>query len=275
VGSIYYFFFKKNLIVPLIYVFLTAIISVLVFLPNSFNLIKKGDSYHLQILNPVLFSLLIIFNVYIIIVIWTLQTSNYKILKQKNLAKGISIVMTFFTIVIIFYLLYLILLNEIFQFLFNLSFLFSFGTFLVFLIKHPNFYFRLTNQIYELILFHKSGILLYDFKKNMEDQDSLLKGTILIGINHILSNLASKDTKLNFINLKNKRIILKYNDELGYALLLIVARTTNHLKESVNRFVKTFSANFREELEELKGLIDSSKFKDTKNLVKQNFADYF
>jgi hypothetical protein len=276
VGSLYYYFFKKNILAPLIYSFFTAIISVLIFLPNSFHLIKIGESYTLQIINPLLLSFLVFFNIYIIIVIWGLQISNYNSLKKKNLAREITGVMTIFTIVIIFYILHLLFLSQIFLFAFNLSFLFSFGTFLTFLVRNPNFYFQLTNHIHELIIFHKSGILLYshDFKNNQQVNDSLLKGTILIGINHILSNLASKGTKLNFINLKDKRIILRYDDELGYALLLIVERSSNHLNKRVKRFTDEFSTTFGKELAELKGLIDSSKFRNTRDLVEQNFADY-
>jgi hypothetical protein len=155
-------------------------------------------------------------------------------------------------------------------------FLVSFGIFLYFLITHPNFYFQLINQIYEIILFHKSGILLYTHKFNESSElgDSLLKGTILIGINHILSKLASKGTKLNSINLNDKRIILRYDDELGYALLLIADRISNHLESKVNQFIKEFSSTFRKELNNLHGLIDSSKFRGVKEIIEQNFSEY-
>ncbi|MFO8017530.1 MAG: hypothetical protein R6U96_02745 [Promethearchaeia archaeon] len=276
IGSLYYYFFKKNLLAPMLYAFFTAIISIVVFLPNSFNLIKIGTTYILQIKTPSLLYILVSFNLSIIILMWGVHILNYKVLKQKKMAKVISLVISIFTLVVTLYLLYLIFSNLWLKFVFDLSFLTSFATFLYFLISHPNFYYKLTNQVDNLILFHKSGILLYsyDFNKNEQLDDSLLKGAILIGINHILSNLAIKEYKLNSINLKDKRIILRYNDKLGFAFLLIVERSSRYLKSCVENFLKDFSEKFREDLLDLNGLVDSSKFKNTKRMIQQNFAPY-
>ena len=81
----------------------------------------------------------------------------------------------------------------------------------------------ITNKIFDFIIFHKSGILLYsfNFEKDQETDESLLKGSILIGINHILSSFIDKKDKLNVIKMKEKDLLLEYDNKFGYALLLV------------------------------------------------------
>ena len=95
------------------------------------------------------------------------------------------------------------------------------------IVKKPYLFIALTNRIHHIIVFHRSGILLfsYDSETGKEADDSLMKGTILIGINHILTHFKQKAEALNLIKIKKRDIILEYNNEYGYAVLLTVNKT--------------------------------------------------
>ncbi|MEJ2276564.1 MAG: hypothetical protein P8Y70_02275 [Candidatus Lokiarchaeota archaeon] len=91
----------------------------------------------------------------------------------------------------------------------------------------------ITNKIYNFIIFHRSGILLfaYDFQSKKEIDDSILKGSILIGINHILTNFRTQRDNLNLIKMKDRDIIFDYDIKHGYAVLLI----TDHKNKIIER----------------------------------------
>ena len=127
-----------------------------------------------------------------------------------------------------------------------------------------------------LVVFHKSGILLfsYDFQKNEEVDESLLKGTILIGINHILANFSSLENKLNVIKMKDRDILLEYNIDLGYAVLLLTEQKNEHVRRSLKRFISALNAAESDKLNKLEGLIDLSQFKGIKKVFKRVFQPY-
>jgi hypothetical protein len=125
-------------------------------------------------------------------------------------------------------------------------------------------------------VFHKSGILLYsyNFKTGKEEDESVIKGTILIGINHILSNLSERKKLLNLIKMPHRDILLDYNADLGYAVLLITNQKNPIIEKAMQGFTKTFSKKNKEKFEQMSGLIDVSEFKDTKQILDEYFEPF-
>ncbi|MCK4480057.1 MAG: hypothetical protein KAV01_05985, partial [Candidatus Lokiarchaeota archaeon] len=135
---------------------------------------------------------------------------------------------------------------------------------------------ELTNKIHDFIIFHRSGILLYsyNFETGQETDESLLKGSILIGINHILSNFIDKKDQLNLIKMKNRDIILEYDNTHGYALLLTANHKNKFIDKAVNSFMTKFTSLNGEKLKNLNGLIDVSEFRNAKEIIIENFEPF-
>ena len=114
----------------------------------------------------------------------------------------------------------------------------------------------------------------YNFETGEETDESLLKGSILIGINHILSNFIDKKDQLNLIKMKNRDIILEYDINHGYALLL----TTNHknmfIDKAVNSFMIKFTSINGDKLKNLTGLIDVSEFRNAREIIIEFFEPF-
>jgi hypothetical protein len=142
--------------------------------------------------------------------------------------------------------------------------------------KNPALWIELTNRIYDFIIFHKSGILLYsyNFDTGKESDDSLLKGSILIGINHILSSLEDKKEQLNLIKMKDRDILFEYDNSNGYAILLTTNNKNTFIVKAVRNFMQVFSKLNYEKFEKMTGLIDVSEFGNAKNLILEFFAPY-
>jgi hypothetical protein len=142
-----------------------------------------------------------------------------------------------------------------------------------------NLFIVITNKIYNFIVFHRSGILLfaYDFQLKKEIDDSVLKGSILIGINHILTNFRNQRDNLNLIRMQNRDIIFDYDKNFGYAILLITDHKNKIIEKAVRLFMKKFSEENKEilnKINEVNFLIDLSEFKNTKNILFQYFDPY-
>ncbi|MFX0029297.1 MAG: hypothetical protein ACFE8B_08815, partial [Candidatus Hermodarchaeota archaeon] len=140
----------------------------------------------------------------------------------------------------------------------------------------PSLFIELTNRIYDFIIFHKSGILLYsyNFETGQETDDSLLKGSILIGINHILANFIDRKDQLNVIKMRDRDIIFEYDNLNGYAILLTTNHKNTFIEKAVRNFMFQFSDLNGEKLKEMKGLIDVSEFRNAKGLILELFTPY-
>ncbi|MFX1420002.1 MAG: hypothetical protein ACFE9N_13875 [Promethearchaeota archaeon] len=114
----------------------------------------------------------------------------------------------------------------------------------------------------------------YNFETGEATDESLLKGSILIGINHILSNFINKKDQLGLIKMQNRDIILEYDNTHGYALLL----TTNHknafIDKAVHNFMRKFTMLNKEKLQNLNGLIDVSEFRNAKEIISEFFEPF-
>ena len=162
---------------------------------------------------------------------------------RDNKSRKMVIILTFeFCLITILYSVYIISQNIIIRYFYGALYLVGAIFASYYLIKKPFLFIELTNKIYDFIIFHRSGILLYsyNFETGEETDESLLKGSILIGINHILSNFINKKDQLGLIKMQNRDIIFEYDINHGYALLL----TTNHKNAFIDKAVSNFMKKF-------------------------------
>jgi hypothetical protein len=146
------------------------------------------------------------------------------------------------------------------------------------LLRKPEILSELTNKIYYINIYHKSGILLYSYKFDVsnDDIDSTIWGNILIGINHILSEFVDSKDQIEVLQTENSDIIVNY-DTLGFAIVLITKRKNIILKKLMDNFANEFKRKYRKELTEIQDLnklINVSEFKETKDIIEKSFQMY-
>ena len=267
---------KVRFLPPLIYIFIVGISISLLFVPDSFTVIQKEFEYFYLFNNIGLLTSIILFNFCIILFSWIIQIKGYRNFADKKLGKFYSLFMVLFSLNIFLYSLYLITIDFYFKLLHSIVYLISIGYFLFVIIKKPNLLVVFTNKIYDLIIFHKSGILLYsfNFQTREEVDESLLKGSILIGISHILTNLSNVEAQVTHIKMKDRAVVFNFNTQLGFAALLIAKHRNKILESAVEKFMQDFSKINEENLQNLNRLIDVSKFKNANKLVIKNFSHY-
>jgi len=267
---------KFELFTAFIFSFLGGIIIYLILFLNSFEVQRIGLNYYFILQNYLLFYFMLLLGSLLVIHMWAILLINYSKIRQKILARLLTFNTLNFSIVISTYGLFLLIPNAVFKYIHLIAYLFTAVIFFYEIIKKPDLFIELTNRIYDFIIFHKSGIPLFgfNFETGKETDDSLLKGSILIGINHILANLTHQKDKLGIIKMENRDIVLEYDDTMGYALLLITNKKNDFIDKSVRRFMKRFTELNREELSSLNGLIDTSHFKNAGDLIHEYFRPY-
>jgi len=260
----------------MIYILIGGIILSLLFNPVSFLVTQTGFEYHYFFNNLPLLISIVAFNGFIVIISWILQLKEYK----KNNDRKLSVIYFFFVFLlslkIIWYTLYILTLNSIFKILHQMFYIIFMGFVVFLVVKKPDLFGVFTNKIYDFVIFHKSGILLYsfNFEKQSEIDESLLKGSILIGINHILANLSNVENQITLIKMSDRAIVFNYNNQLGYAVLLIAKHKNKILENAVDNFTKKFAELNKDSLKKLGGLIDVSTFKNANDLIEEYFNHY-
>jgi len=267
---------KIRFLAIIIYFFLEGIITSLLIFPNSFLTLQQGNNYIYFFQDTTLLAFIFVFNSAVIIFLGIAQIMGYKNFNDKNLAKFFSTYICFLSLNIIFYSIFLVTQNIIFRTLHVILYIINSSFVLYVIIKKPALFLVFTNKIFDFIIFHKSGILLYsyNFQTKKEVDESLLKGSILIGINHILANFTGVESQLNHIKMSDKGVVFNFQNDLGYAVLLIAKHKNKILEKAVQKFIKRFSDKNEKILLNLSGLIDVSIFKDTKKLIKECFTKY-
>jgi hypothetical protein len=148
------------------------------------------------------------------------------------------------------------------------------------MLTKPQMYIKLTNKIYFIQIYHKSGVMLYsyEFKNKEKGEDSIIWGNILIGLNHILSEFVKKDDQIDVLKTKNADIVVNYNNEYGFAIILKSLNKKNpYIESCMQRLSFDFAQKYENELEEIRDinkLINVVDFKDTKQLIENNFDIY-
>ena len=262
--------------IAFIYAFVNGLIISILYDPNSIVVIQAGNIYYYVFQNVNLLILIIFFCIAIVLLMWYIGIKNYSKIRNKELKPILSLFLISYSFYILVYIGY-ITTNFFFFRTLHLFCLIINGIFsLYIIISKPNFFTILDNKIYDFIIFHKSGILLYSFsfETGKETEESLLKGSILIGINHILNSLIDKKDQLTLIKMKERDIIFEYNNELGIAILLITNYKNIVIEKAVKNFMDKFIEENKEKLYNLNGLIDISEFRDTKDIIKEYFSPF-
>jgi len=268
---------KYKFIPVIIYVFFGGVIFSLIFIPQSFFIAVIGSDLNYHFLNMPLLISILIFNFSIIITTWLSQAKGIKNFNDRRIGMFFNVFIMFYTLIILIYSLYLLFPGYILKIFYVLLFFVVVTYTLFVIIRNPGLFSVFTNSIYEFIIFHKSGILLYSYNFQTEEEvdDSLLKGSILIGINHILSNFSNMKNQLTHIRMEERGIVFNFDNSLGYAILLIAKHRNKILETAVENFMEQFSKKNIAQLSNLSGLIDTSSFKDTKKLISKFFSSYF
>lgn len=146
-------------------------------------------------------------------------------------------------------------------------------------ISKPEIFLVLTNKIYFLNIYHKSGVLLfsYQFKKLSNEMNSATWGNILIGLNHILSEFVDKSDRIDVLQTFNSEIVVNYNERYGFAVLVTTDKKNTVLEEIMGNFSKEFQDYYQKELADildLNRIIDVTEFSDTKEIIEKNFQIY-
>jgi len=286
-------FFKEYKKIPvLLFVFYTSLFGFLIgslFSPDSIILINNTSNkrqflitdisrinYSFNTVTGIIVALfqilLIIYFLYISIVV-NINARN------KQLTKGLFINTLFFGIHILMYILYIYFQLTIFRELHITILWVNLIGVSIMIMKKPEMFLVLTNKIYYLNIYHKSGILLYSYKFESEEtlMDSSIWGNILIGINHILSEFIDKKDQIDVMRTKMTDIIVNYNNELGFAVLVITNKKNEILENLMETFMIDFENRYEAELnmiQDLNKIINVSDFEDVKEIVEKNFAIY-
>ena len=150
----------------------------------------------------------------------------------------------------------------------------------IMLIRKPEMFFILPNRIYSVNIYHKSGIVLYSYNfDNTTDYkiESARWGTILIGLNHILSEFIDKTDKIDVIQTKKADIVVRYENNHGYALVVITNQKNDIIEDLMLDFSKEFNSKYKNKLldiQDLNRLIDIKKFINIEKLVEKHFQLY-
>jgi len=271
---------RFNIFLNLIIFILSGYVISLTLMDETFIISKviiDSLSYHVV---EISFNYLISGLILLIFILLKLNYNFLAVLKFKTKERRLRVYYIIpNTMVILLITLYLIsqylnpYLFSSFFLLFNwIGVVFSYYVFLKYYTKYLLFF----NTAYEFVVFHKSGIMLfsYDFEKSERKDTSTIKGAVLIGINHILSEFSTAKDQITSIKLKDREIILEYNREYGFAILLIVNKSTNVFKKATQSFMEQFIEKYKNELKsymDLNTAIDTSAFDDAKNLLLKIF----
>jgi hypothetical protein len=291
-NSLIYSFLKEFKRIPdfpfLIFIGFFGFLIGALFYPNSIQInINISSTPPFFILDPsqinysydVVTSLIIsIFQGSIVFYYFILSFMIYTKARNKDATKGLIYNTIIFTVPIVLYILYIIFNLPIFRELHILSLWVSLSGLCFILVKKPEMFMELTNKIFYINIYHKSGILLYSyhFRKSQDEIDSAIWGKILIGLNHILSEFVDKQNQIDVLQTNNTDIIVNY-DELGFAVVLITNKKNTFLQNLMKQFTSEFKNRYKEELleiQDLNKLINVSEFTETRELIEKEFSVY-
>lgn len=195
-----------------------------------------------------------------------------------------SLILLFIALLIttptIFYILYVIFQYSFFRELsLILTWISNFGIDIMLILK-PEIFFILPNKIFSINIYHKSGVLLYSYifeKKTKIVNNSKIWGNIIVGLNYILSEFIEKADKIDVLQTKKAEIVVDYNNQYGFAVIVITNKKNAILEKILRKFSQEFKTFYKSELiaiQDLNQLINVSEFKDTQQIIEKNFQLY-
>jgi len=273
-------FQKQYRLIPLfLYSCYGGVITSYLLFSEPFQMKIIGSTTIFILIDPSFFIFILSFNLIVIFLLIFTQLIKYSIISFKQIRRVMNIIIINIIANIISYTLYLFNPTSwFFRILYSVIFLNFLLTGILIVLKKFDLFVVVTNRIYDFVVFHRSGVLLfsYNLAKDEKIDESVLKGSILIGINHILSNFVNKKDILNLIKMKNREIVFEYN-RYGYALLAIVNHKSKLIERGVQLFIEKFTdknKNLLKRINENSQLIDVSEFKDTKRIIKECFRAF-
>ena len=294
ITSIIYSFFKEyKKIKPFPFIYFTLLFGLLIgalATPDSITLTLNGPL-------PPLFTIMDTSNMYfefnlttsivfilfeLFITINFLYSAAIIYNKTKNKKEGSTLLLNtlVYSISVIMLLLYITVQETLYREIYIVILWVSSFAFYIMLIEKPEMFFILPNRIYSVNIYHKSGIVLYSY--NFGDTtnnkiESARWGTILIGLNHILSEFIDKTDKIDVIQTKKSEIVVRYENDYGYALVVITNQKNEIVEDLMLGFSNDFNSKYKNKLldiQDLNRLINISEFIDIKELVEKHFHLY-
>jgi len=247
-------------------------------LPPMFSIMDPSNIYFgFNLATSIVFILFELF-----ITIYFLYSAAIIYNKTKNKKEGSTLLLNtlVFSISVIMLLLYITVQETLYREIYIVILWVSSFAFYIMLIKKPEMFFIIPNRIYSLNIYHKSGIVLYSYSfDNTADYkiESARWGTILIGLNHILSEFIDKTDKIDVIQTKKTDIVVKYENDYGYALVVITNQKNEIVENLMSNFSKDFNSKYNNKLldiQDINRLIDIKEFKDIEKLVEKHFQLY-
>ncbi len=258
--------------------------------PNSVKLILDPSiPSSVSLINPFQINYILnfptglIINVFQILVIFYYLYIAIKInIESKKKEETLSLFLNaiIFSIPITLYALYILFQQTLFRELVIIILWIAYFGISIMFVKKPEIFFVLPNRIYSINIYHKSGIMIYSY--NFDEQtdsktESTIWGNILIGLNHILSEFLDTKDKINVIQTKEADIVVRYEKDSGYALIVITNRKNTIVEDLMKRFSDEFKQMYKNELNEIMDInkiINVSEFSNLKGLIEKNFQLY-
>jgi len=279
--SLFYSFIKDYKKIPIFpYLIFTIIFGLLIgniLSPDSINLEINNNTIKYSF--NVLFGLhLIVFQILMIIYYFYINIVIFNRARSKEVSLFLNISAIFLYIPLSMSILYIFFELTIFRSLFIFFAWIGFGFWCLIIIKGPKTFLVVTNKIFFVNIYHKSGVLLYsyNFLNSNSEADSNIWGNILIGLNHILSEFTEKSSEIDVLQTINTDIMVNY-DDLGFAVVVATNRKNAILEKFINDFTKEFKIKYHDELTEIQDLnklINISDFNDTIKLIEKYYQNY-
>ncbi|MFX0041499.1 MAG: hypothetical protein ACFE8L_01185 [Candidatus Hodarchaeota archaeon] len=279
--SLFYSFIKDYKKIPIFpYLIFTIILGLLI--GNILSLDSINLELNHNIINysySFLFGLhLIVFQIFMILYYFYINIVIFNRAKNKKVTLFLNIAAIFLYIPISMSILYIFFESTVFRNLFIFFAWFAFIFACCIMMKAPKTFMVVTNKLYFVNIYHKSGILLYsyNFLNANSEADSKIWGNILIGLNHILSEFIEKSNHIDVLQTINTEIVVNY-DDLGFAVVVATNRKNALLENVINEFTNEFKIKYREELTEIQDLnklINISNFNETINLIEKYYQNY-
>jgi hypothetical protein len=268
---------RENLPIYCFFIFSTflGILSGIILITDSIWIVFRGDLFIYDYSIPlkiVIFSYQIFFVGYLLYI----SSDIRKISSPKRFGEKLYLytLIMILPIMIFLYTLLLPLYFLVSSFIITFWGGFSFGV--IYIVLNPRSILILTNNVYYLNIYHKSGVQLYsyEFENPKKDIGSSIWGKILIGINHILSEFIDKKDQIDVLQTKSSEIIVDYDNEYGYAVLVIANKKSALLKKLMDDFLSDFREKYKDELNEISDInriINVSEFEDTNEIIAKHF----
>jgi len=290
---IYSFFNEYKKIKPFPFIYFTLLFGLLIgtlTTPDSITLTLNGPPPPMfSIMDPTnmyfVFNLatsiiFILFELFITIYFLHSAAIIYNKTKDKTESSTLLLNTLAYSISVIMLLLYITVQDTIYREIYIVILWVSSFAYYIMLIKKPEMFFILPNRVYSVNIYHKSGIVLYSYNFG-DTSDSKIEsarwGTILIGLNHILNEFIDKTDKIDVIQTKKSEIVVRYENDYGYALVVITNQKNDIIEDLMLEFSNDFKNKYKDillDIQDINRLIDIKKFINIEELVEKHFQLY-